>query len=940
MNKTKPDLKQIKSQIQKTGSQPRQRVEYQVPVKVEPVDTSTLRPQQIVPHKLNTLVTWLVFALTLVVYMLTQARSLSFWDSGEYATCISILGVPHPPGNPFYILFGRALVTLFGGLVSHAWLAAFISALTSAFAVMFTYLLTVQLASMFKIKAWEAIFAGVMAATLTAFSFTFWMNAVEAEVYSGLVFFVNMIIWLTLYWVQRARDFHNQNILLLILYLFFIGFCVHQLALQIAPAILFIAVYPLLIQGGKRETFWYKFFGYGAALIMAYLLFGLIGKSFRVDALDQIGLALMIVVIMIVELHKIIDPRVWFIGTALVVIGLSAHVMLPIRAADRPFINLAAPSTPKMFDDYIQRRQYKPVEQTSMFQRKGNLITHQLGYHFLRYFSWQWFKTDAVKRIINMPEKVITVFGGLIVAFLGLFGAVFHFRKNKHSFFYFLAIFICSSILMIWVMNLSNDEVRDRDYFFVVAYNMWAVWMGIGALALVSLIANKAGKIALVACLAFLPAFNMGVQYFEHDRSREFVALDYGVNFLNSVEENAIIFTNGDNDTYPIWYAQALQDKYAKEYMHKARDIYPTKDSKAAIANAMAYKNSCLNGIRKDVTVANLSLLNTGWYIKQLRDKEGVIFNWTDDQINSLDDKEGSFFDLLALDNTDFSGGDPAGKLKFTIPYKDNYLARSEDKESSAFYPEKGSDFSVVQIIKDNFGKRPIYFAVTCESNIGFDDYLRNEGMVNRLVPEKDDTGSSIDINRLLTNIDKVYQYRSIFDPRVFKDDNMTRLTLNYGSGYNRAAIYFAKIKDFKKAEAYAAQAKKFIKNEFRMTEYFVRYYAGTGQWDKLDQFVDLHILPIEDGDRIYNSYVLNTIAQEYPLKFTYYMKKLLLKFPDEIDYGALAYYYGEKYKLTDQVEQLLGSIQDKLKYTASDLLRYLYGDDEENAPPKDSTNT
>ncbi len=923
MNKSKTDVRQIKRQIQKTTSADRNKPAYQVPEKTITLDETQFRPQPLANPKTNIIIAWAVFAVTLIVYLLTQARSASFWDSGEYATCISILGVPHPPGNPFYILFGRALVSLFGGIFAHAWIAAFISGLASAFAVMFTYLVTVQLTSMFKLRDWEAMFTGVVAALLTAFSFTFWMNAVEAEVYSGLVFFVNIIIWLTLWWVQHSRDFHHQNILLLVVYLFFLGFGVHQTALQIAPAILFIVVYPLLIQGAKKGTFWYKFFGYGAALILSYLIFGAIGKGMKMDSLDQIGLMLCIVVLMAVELHDVFDRRLWFLAVALVLVGISSHLYIPIRAADKPFINLGDPSSGQLFQDYLQRKQYKPEAETSMFDRRGAFFKHQLGFHFLRYFSWQWFKPDIVHRATKIPETVVNLFGGLFVAFLGLFGAVFHYRKNRHSFFYLLAIMLCVTLLMVFVMNLSNEEVRDRDYFFVVAYNMWAIWMGIGALALVSLFKSKAAKAVLAALLLLLPVLNMAVQYREHDRSREFIALDYGVNFLNSVEDNAIIFTNGDNDTYPLWYAQAVKDGHATEYHHQGTDEFPSSASRDAIARAMDYKNKQLKGIRKDVTIANLSLLNTSWYIRQLREREGVIINWTDEQINALDDRSGGFQEILWQDAVKYDFGDPDKVMNFTIDYLAN--AR-QGEESGAFYPLRGSDFSVIQIVKDNLGKRPIYFAVTCESYVGFDDYLRNEGMVSRLTHIKSPDGEQIGLERLLTNIDKVYQYRSIDDDRVFKDDNMTRLISNYGSGYARAALEFTRRKKFDQALAYANKANKFIDSELRLSEFWVNYYAGTGQLDKLDAFIDKNILTHPDALKIYNSYVLKPIAVNSPAHFSRYLRKMLLAWPEDIDLAQLALYYGYNNNLMPQVESTLKELtgQNKLGYNMQDLTNYM----------------
>jgi hypothetical protein len=916
MNKNKPDLKQIKQRIQQSSQAPKDKPEYKIPERPVILDEAAIRPQQVVPHGLNRWIAFAVFAVSLIVYMLTQARSLSFWDAGEYSTCISILGVPHPPGNPFYILFGKALVSIFGGFIPHAMIAAFLSGLFSAFAVMFTYLITVQLASMFRIKAWEAVFAGAMAAFFTAFSFTFWMNAIEAEVYGGLVFFVNIIIWLTLYWVQRAREYHHQNILLLIVYLFFLGFCVHQTALQIAPAVLFIVVYPLFLKGVRRDTFWLKVIGYTAALIVTYLIFGLIGRGMQIDDFDKWGFALMAFVLIIIELHDIIDPRVWFLGLALVVIGLSAHLYLMVRAADRPFINEGHPSTLEMFQNYVLRKQYG---QTSMFDRRVetggslNWIPYQFGFHFLRYFTMQWFNAETLAPILKVKENLITGLGTIFIAILGLYGAIFHSRKNKHSFFYFLAIFICSSLLMVFVMNLSDKEVRERDYFFVVAYNMWAIWMGIGALGILHMFRQTAARYVMVAVLAVFPLLNLASQYYVHDRSREFIALDYGVNFLNSLEENAIIFTNGDNDTFPIWYAQAVRDPYATAHMHAARDVFPTQESTASIAKAMEFKDKELKGIRKDVSVANLSLLNTPWYIRQLRDREGVLFSWSDEEIENLQP--------MPLGTTiPFKAGDPRGEMTFSIEYEESPSFRPNER----YY--RMSDLAVIQIIKDNFGKRPIYFAVTCESYIGFDDYLRNEGMVGRLVHTRDPEAQQLDIQRLLTNINQVYQYRSIHDPKVYKDENMRRLTMNYGSGYVRAATWYSKQKDYKTALEYEKKAKQYIDSPIRMTDFYVRYYSGTRQWDKLDEFIRKYIFSHVDGDRIYVTYVLRYFLDNDPDKALDYLRMGILQYNDQQDLADLAVGYAQEFDRFPQTLAMLDSLQSAVTYSLGEHLNYLRG--------------
>jgi len=325
---------------------------------------------------------------------------------------------------------------------------------------------------------------------------------------------------------------------------------------------------------------------------------------------------------------------------------------------------------------------------------------------------------------------------------------------------------------------------------------------------------------AMSAIMLILPLINLASQYKVHDRSREYMAVDYGMNFLNSLEENAIIFTNGDNDTFPLWYCQAVYDPAVKENTHPAKDVVPTEESRKAMLTAMEFKNATLKGIRKDVTVANLSLLNTPWYIRQLRDKEGVIFNWRD-----------SLLDSLSYTPPPDYGADPYPIIRYLFK---NTRREGEGFNISINSPVEGqsfnlnfpnfpmwrkegifrvSDLAVIKLIQDNYGKRPIYFAVTCETYVGFEKFTSNEGMVSRVVPTHG--SDQLDINRLLTNVEKVYSYRSIKDSRVYKDNNMQRLIMNYGAAYDRASAYFLEKQDNDKAAMYLEKAFDFISNEF-----------------------------------------------------------------------------------------------------------------------------
>jgi hypothetical protein len=408
----------------------------------------------------------------------------------------------------------------------------------------------------------------------------------------------------------------------------------------------------------------------------------------------------------------------------------------------------------------------------------------------------------------------------------------------------------------------------------------------------------------MVAVLCALPLVNFVSQYNIHDRSNEFIALDYGLNFLNSLEENAIIITNGDNDTFPLWYAQAVHDPHSVEHVHPGRDIYPTPESEAAIQAAMDYKNKYLKGIRKDVSVANLSLLNTPWYIKQLRDKEGVLFGWDDEQIDRLTIVQGPM-------NISFGAhiGDP--EKAFNIAFD----ATPPWRKAENFY--RVSDIATIQMIRENYGKRPIYFAVTCENFVGFDDYLRNEGMVSRIVSTQDD--DQIDIDRLIENITQIYQYRSIDDDRVYKDENMQRLVMNYGSGFVRAATYYAEIGEFDNASTLADQARNYIDTDLKLTDFLVRYYSGQNRWDELDAFVVKEIFTHSEGWKIYFSFILAYLLDAHPDHVEPYIRKAMIQYPDNYFFAEFAVRYAKEFGKQEEIKDLFNEMKPRLMFNLND---------------------
>ena len=243
-----------------------------------------------------------------------------------------------------------------------------------------------------------------------------------------------------------------------------------------------------------------------------------------------------------------------------------------------------------------------------------------------------------------------------------------------------------------------------------------------------------------------------------------------------------------------------------------------------------------------------------------------------------------------------------------------------EWRENEPFY--RVSDLAVMQIIKDNFGHRPIYFAVTCESFIGFEEYTRNEGMVARLVAVPGD--DMVNGPRLLKNIDEIYEYRSIEDESVFKDDNMRRLVMNYGSGFVRAATYLADQGENEKAAAYIERARVFIDEEIKLTDFYTRFYSNAGEWDKLEGFVDNVIFKHPQGWRIYISYVMSYILENHLEVASRFIEKGTLQYPSEEYFLQLIMHYAEKYEQFDDAKAILKRVQSRVRYDVNPYIEEL----------------
>ncbi len=640
-------------------------------------------------------VAWFVFLSTLAVYTLTVTPSIPFWDSGEYIATSYILGIPHPPGTPLYVLIGRLFSMLPFGNVHLAvnWLSAF----SSALAVLFTFLVTVRFVRLAQARAhlqdertvsdeviaWAA---GATAAFFMAFSNTFWLSAVEAEVYALSSMVQIACVYLALRWWEELANDGGDGRLLLAWYLMCLCIGIHLGTFLVAPAVILLAL--------------------------------------------------------LVNPRSLFSPKFLVGAVVLLFVGISVHFYLMIRAAHNPGINEGDPETWDAMMFLLQRKQYGS---RPMFPRSADLWTFQIpmfwGYFMDQFRLW----------------KAEHAFPAVLPLALGLYGAAMQFVREKKTFLMMFVLFGITSFGLIMYLNFTDREVRDRDYFFTSAFQFFAIWIGMGSGFVLELIRDALGGSTAPAVagappapqrvhpglaaagvvfvgISWLPA---NTYWYTHDRANFTVAADYAHNMLAPLEKDGFVLTNGDNDTFPLWCLQEVEK------------------------------------FRKDVRVVNLSLLNTEWYIKQLRDEEPRVPMTVSDQELEIIRTQGYMFD-------------PAGQ------------------------PEQVSAWMVRNIMAANFAPggpaRPAYLAVTVPNHHGLDPRLTLEGLVYRIAA--DSAASRMDTTLTRRNLYEVFRYDGLFAAdgtyldKPYKDENAYRLTQNYAAAHLQLGFRYRQ--DGRRAEAIA----------------------------------------------------------------------------------------------------------------------------------------
>jgi len=754
-----------------------------------------------------------VFLITAVVYFTTLTPTVPFWDSGEFIAVSYILGIPHPPGTPFYVLLGRIATLVPWATVAQR--VNGLSALSSALAVWLTFLTALKLVRLAQGRErkpsdeWIALAAAFCGALLLAFSDSFWENSIEAEVYSMMSLAQILVLWLGLNWWEAHEKRPTVGPLLVCVYVMWLCVGLHlgvgimglplillvwlvdrKVALLFAmPFLSVLAVVKGLeyMAGGvialtyavltvftvrKQINGWVWFLCLGGTIYGLFIAFG--DRDFAwpsaLVALASVGIPLAMLA------RRTREGKLIALALFLMIAGYSTHLYLPIRAARHPAVNEAAPDNWKALRDQLERKQYG---ESSMFVRRGPLSA-QLDKEFWRYFRRQWplFPTQRL-------------WGTLLPLLLGIAGAVWQARRERTTFLVMFLFFGFTTAGMIAFLNFTDHEVRDRDYFFTSGYHAYVLWIALGAAWLVTWVRDSFAEgqtqvYATIACAALMmaqPFLLMKNLWFTHDRRGNYVARDYAYNMLAPLAPNSFVFTNGDNDTFPLWYIQQVEH------------------------------------VRQDVRVVNLSLLNTDWYIRQLRDEEPKV------PIH-LDDKTVDMLGVGILQ--DHTTGEYVYTNRFMV---DHIMKQAKTPDGKRWI------------------KQP-YFAVTVPEHMDLDKYFTHEGLVFRVNP--DTLGPEFDEAATRKALYETFRYGGLFkpdgswDPSVYKDENASTLSRNYASAHMQLGRYYKRTGQTAKAIA-----------EWERVE---RMFPGTA-----DVLLPLGSAYVDAGDTAKAIAIFDRLAALYP---------------------------------------------------------------------------
>lgn len=453
---------------------------------------------------------------------------------------------------------------------------------------------------------------------------------------------------------------------------------------------------------------------------------------------------------------------------------------------------------------------------------------YQVGHMYLRYFMWNFagrqndlqgygevFKGNWLSGIKFIDEARLGPQDNLPEFFrdnparnryymlpllLGVGGLIFHYRRYRKDFWVILLLFFMTGLAIVFYLNQYPFQPRERDYAYAASFYAYAIWIGLGVLGICEFLREKFPGVLVPGivtgiCLLLVPGIMARENWDDHDRSGRYTARDFAYNYLNSCAPDAILFTNGDNDTFPLWYIQEVE------------------------------------GVRTDVRVVNLSYLGADWYIRQVSrkayDSHGVPFGMTEDQyrmgnrdfvylinrINDYIDLGEAMAFLRSEDPRTKSLGSSRERIdyipskKFRIPIDSARIIRTgtvRPELAAGIVPEmrweipssslRKNEMMVLDLLDNNNWERPVYYSVTVSRDLylNLHEYFQLQGLAYRIVPIQHPPVQgqlgSIDKDITFDNMVNKFRWGGITDSTVYLDENIRRMLINFRHNFGRLA--------------------------------------------------------------------------------------------------------------------------------------------------------
>lgn len=467
----------------------------------------------------------------------------------------------------------------------------------------------------------------------------------------------------------------------------------------------------------------------------------LVGLDFSIHRTNLLAVPAVALWVLLWQGRLLRDVKVWVTCFCSLLVGLSFHFLILFMASQQPFLNFGDPSTLSRFENYVSLKQYGGGWLINIFPRKAPFWSYQI-LDYLKVFAANFFNING-----TLPGV------GALPALFGVFGIAALWKRNWKLGVGLVALFLCSSLGAILYFNIPSNFFRPFDRHYLPSFVIFALWIAYGLMTLFEWVRRRTpGKwwpvVAVAAvCLVAMPAEQVLRNYRARDGSHNYFAYDFGRNMYATLPPGALLFTFGDTDTYTAWYLSLVERQ------------------------------------RPDVITMNVSLLNTPWYVRQLRQRyPDLPLSLTDEQISLLTVRQ--WPDTTVAVPID--GSADTARLHVPPAVEGQYLL--------------AADQVILYMVKENRFRRPIYFSIggSGMSSPWMAEHLRFEGLAQRFMPE---VNPPMNLEIAARNLFEKYSYRGYADSTIAIDEATMSITPLY---WQMFYYYLQPLKSEKSAEEHA----------------------------------------------------------------------------------------------------------------------------------------